>query len=963
VQAAEFLENVGVALADEVINQPRSFAAEPGFNPRDHLLPGEELNWAALADARSLAEMGSIRREIATEKMLRQRLGDGPLPELLATTLAVLSDPVTYIPFFGQFKAATTLGRTALSVALRSGAEVAVSELALQGVQQTRTAQESAIAIMLGGAFGAGLGTAAAGIARAGVRETAREAAVYKQAVEDFSTYAGIRPGAGATSAGAQAVPVRDPELLKLVSSGQVAETLAKLGKVGLAPVGLELAASDFAAVRTAVSQIVDVGVLTDGVVRGFAAETPVHIMIARHEAVDVAMGRTLQTLWREHASAAGRTAMSFKVWREVVGRAMRRADLYPEASVAKAAAEMRKVVEFYKEQAVGLGLLEKDVDVKTADSYFTRVYDLEKIQARPGEFDAIVAAYLRTNIKDAEPGEYATMARDVRDTIMGTPAGRVPFVNTPKLRGPMKERTFNIPDEWVEPFLVHDVRDVMSRFIRTMSSDIEVRRKFGDVNPGGRLAQAVINEQAERVSKPKKDGTAYTEAEKSALYDKAVVEGQKIKELLNRVRGVGMPSDPAYSGLKSAGKIVRDWNLVSLLGNMAPASVADLGQIKAREGFFRTFGALTADFATGVKGIRMGLKEAQLAGEAVDMTRSSRIRSLMDRGAAYEAQNAAERISDATASTFADLTGINLWNTFTKSVTSMMATTRILKTVEKIAAGKELSRREQFALRMSYIDDDMARRIAAQADKWERHAHVTIANTEAWDDLGAVDAMRNALVADIRRTIITPGPGDAPLWTSTEWGKTVFQFKRFSSAATTRILVMNLQARDSTAFAGIVTMIGMGALSQMLRDIASDGQVQDRTAREWAVNAVDRSGVLGLLMEGDSLLGKAGVWSTLSKPLPTSMEFQSLAQLAGGTEPTRFVGRGSLAQALGPTAGKIEEISAALAGIGAGNLTAADLHKVRRLVPGQNLFYLQWLFDQAERKTAEGLGLQARQR
>jgi len=939
-------ENVIVAGAEEIFGTRRAFKAEPGFNPVEHLLPGEETNWAHLADARSLAEMNEIRRERDTETLLRQQLGNGPLPEILATGLAVLADPTSYIPFFGWGSKAATGARMAVSLAARTAGEVAVSELALQATQQTRTAQESAIAVMFGGAFGLGIGGALAGAA---ARSSARTADVYAKAVKDYTDMA-LGP-ASLSAASTRAAP----EDTKLISTGLAAETLAKLGKVGLAAPAVELAVSELPTVRSAIADLVDIGTVWKGAERGVNMPYPVEVRIeSRANALDFQLGNTLRALVREHGVERGANAMDDKTWREVVGRAMRRGDVSPEPTVAKAAGAARTIVEALKKEAIDQKLLPPDVDVKTADSYFTRVYDREKIKARLPDFEAAVAQWLREVVTEdgLEAGDFALMARDITANIMGSPAGRVPFLKIPKARGPMKERTFNIPDERIEDFLVHDVQQIMSRFIRTMVTDTELARKFGRPDPD--LSGDIIAEARDIVSKPKANGKEWTEAERTALQNRAAIEAKKVQAVLNLIRGTAeIPTDPAMAAMRTTAKVVRDWNLTTMLGATVPASVMDLGQIVAQHGFGRVIGGLAVDFARGFKGIRMAAKEAQLAGEVIELGKSSRLRALMDRGTAYDAVNAAERWSDWTASKFADVTGINLWNTVMKAATSYYKGTSILRTVEKLANGKTLTRREQLQLSQSYLDENMASRIWAQSSKWERGAQVIIANTELWDDAVAVRAFRDALVGGIRRTIITPGAGDAPLWTSKEWGKTLFQFKRFSSAAISRILLLNLQMRDGTALAGLTSMVALGALSQVFRDIAADGEVKDRTAREWAVNAVDRSGVLGLLMEGDSLLGKAGVYSAA-----TGGRVQSLAQAAAGTEPERYQGRSLLASVLGPSASQIESIKDVLNAFGEDTMTTADMHRLRRLMPGQNLFYLQYLLNRAEEGLSDNLGL-----
>ena len=111
----------------------------------------------------------------------------------------------------------------------------------------------------------------------------------------------------------------------------------------------------------------------------------------------------------------------------------------------------------------------------------------------------------------------------------------------------------------------------------------------------------------------------------------------------------------------------------------------------------------------------------------------------------------------------------------------------------------------------------------------------------------------------------------------------------------------------------------------------------------------LDRSGLMGLFMEGDALMGKM-------------TGGHSVASMLAGREPTRFAERGALAQAMGPSAGLVDDLSRAVAGITNKDFTQPDLRRLRRLIPGQNLFYLQYLLNKAEDGLGNGLGLPEQQ-
>jgi hypothetical protein len=139
------------------------------------------------------------------------------------------------------------------------------------------------------------------------------------------------------------------------------------------------------------------------------AAQGPALSRIARQviDGTRVAVADTLDRLWAEVRFGATdnvpyfakmRDALgmlgredgvpSFRDFKEMVADAMRNGDQHEIPQVAEAAQFIRRTVFApWKERAIKAGLLPEGVDVKTADSYFQRVYNHERIKARRTEF------------------------------------------------------------------------------------------------------------------------------------------------------------------------------------------------------------------------------------------------------------------------------------------------------------------------------------------------------------------------------------------------------------------------------------------------------------------------------------------------------------------------------------------------------------------------------------------------
>ncbi|MGD9724413.1 MAG: hypothetical protein AB7U76_24505, partial [Pirellulales bacterium] len=160
------------------------------FNPDDYLTDQEKVYGERFASANSPADIEHIRREIEREGVMRGSLRDGPLPEWLASTVAAVADPTTFLPVVGPL---TRAGRAAgafsgfVGVGLSTAAGVGVQEAFLQSTQRTRSAEESAGNMIGGLIFGGLLGTAAGAILG---RTAAAPKGVGRKVLEDLSTEA-----------------------------------------------------------------------------------------------------------------------------------------------------------------------------------------------------------------------------------------------------------------------------------------------------------------------------------------------------------------------------------------------------------------------------------------------------------------------------------------------------------------------------------------------------------------------------------------------------------------------------------------------------------------------------------------------------------------------------------------------------------------------------------------------------
>lgn len=95
--------------------------------------------------------------------------------------------------------------------------------------------------------------------------------------------------------------------------------------------------------------------------------------------------------------SMVSRTGLKWADYDTEVAKALRNDGKHTNPDVVAGAKILRdKIFDPLKEQAIGLGLLPKNVDVKTALAYFTRVYNTQRIKEMPDSFRASIVPYLK---------------------------------------------------------------------------------------------------------------------------------------------------------------------------------------------------------------------------------------------------------------------------------------------------------------------------------------------------------------------------------------------------------------------------------------------------------------------------------------------------------------------------------------------------------------------------------------
>jgi len=586
--------------------------------------------------------------------------------------------------------------------------------------------------------------------------------------------------------------------------------------------------------------------------------------------------------------------------------------------------------------------------------------FDFEGVGGTPGQVIALsadqvnVKSFTKGGKKSLPPGKAAPakdqsiieaeaaltdleikhIAEDITNNIMGIAAGRVPYEIIPNVRGPLKERTFNIPDRLIEDFLESDIDIVARQYKRTMAPDVELTRLYGKADMEQEL-EDIASSYTELIDKAK------TEKERTQLTRKLEQDQIDISAMRDRLRGsYRTPEDP-NSFFVRAGRVLRDVNFVRMLGGMTLSAIPDLARPIAVNGL-RPVSRGLMTLATSPKRFGMAKDEVRRAAVGLDMVLNGRAASMAELTDIYNKGTQFERGLRQMSDAFGKMTLMSQWNTALKTFSGVITQDRILAGVVKLSEGKA-SKSMITRLAASGIGVPQAKAIAKQFQKHGDTGSLNLSNGHLWDNHEALEVFRAAVLKDVDRTIVTPGLGEKPLWTSSETGKLIFQFKTFAASAHNKILVADLQYRDAEALNGFLLSVAFGTAAYGAKEFVAGREISS-DPKKLIVESLDRSGVFGYFWDANNIVekmtrGEVGVNKAIGAP-PMS----------------RYASRNIMGALLGPSAGTIEDLNAVTGAIAQGEFTESDLRRVRKLLPGQNLFYIRQLLNTLEKDIGAGL-------
>lgn len=345
---------------------------------------------------------------------------------IVAQIGAGVVDPTILIPagsLIRSGKVGYSVARSAAAVGAGTAAGVAVQEGALQATQETRTAAESAMAIGGGAVLGSLLGAAGAKLLD-NVAWNSLSSRLSKELAErgplpidvNDAEMKALVDGLATGPASAGAAAVTRATINDLTIAGRAAAVAAR-PVAQLNPL-LRALTSPSARAREIMLSLMENPVYlkaNEGTAgrAGMASEQAVETLVKTSQGKFIIAYEQAINDWKAMNKAGAR--ISWADYRRRVGQAMRNNDTDPGGSefITRSAQQFRReVFDPLKERAIAEGLLPEDVEVTTAPSYFTRVYNVPKIEAKEQEFRDIIREWARLQLAEQRKNTSKRLSR-----------------------------------------------------------------------------------------------------------------------------------------------------------------------------------------------------------------------------------------------------------------------------------------------------------------------------------------------------------------------------------------------------------------------------------------------------------------------------------------------------------------------------------------------------------------------
>jgi hypothetical protein len=558
--------------------------------------------------------------------------------------------------------------------------------------------------------------------------------------------------------------------------------------------------------------------------------------------------------------------------------------------------------------------------------------------------------------------------ATQIKNSIMSSNGRFAQFDMLDSIPGFRKHRMLDIPYEQKSKFLEQNVENIADRYLRGVVPDIELTRAFGSKNfqdiwaPINRelddfeahLSTRTVDEKGKPVTPEKREKMLQEFQAIRTSY------ANQFAALIDRLRFQrGMPDDPNDIGYR-VGRTFINSNVATMMGSAAVTSISDAARPVFMYGMNRVFRESWAPFLKGLvdesaaKQSEHVIRALRYVGIGVESYSGARATAMLDIYQTVGMQSKGERAVEWMAQMTPKVALFGPQTDINKFIAGRVAMGEFLSSIQSVMEGTS-TEAQRTILARNGLDANYIRRIWNELQSPEgatKYDGLLLPNVENWTDMEAVRAWSAAMMRESDNTIIRPGLERALYSDANILGRLLFQFRSFTMAANSKMLMSGLQQRDMALYhvvQGTTFSLALGALSYytwaMTAGERQREEMRNASWQLWMDQALYRSGILGIFSEAQSI----------GSNIPATRPFTTLSsEQLPGRRASSVMGA-----VFGPTFGKIEDIAGVL--VGMDQPTEGTLNTARKLVPYQNVFYLRQGYDAVVQGLAANLGLPER--
>ena len=900
-------------------------------------------------------KMDSLKRQ-------KQVLAESGWGGTAAAITAGVIDPFILVPGGGALAGATKLATVAKSAIFTGGLGVVAAgtqEAALVSTQQDREISNIGYAALAGTVLGGVLGGAAGAVLR-NSSDASSEIIKTVMQTNDLPKFEIIEPksvGAAGKSIEQQIASLdaeKKFEGLSGLNEGVAKNVSSILGKWARSP-KINGLTSTYTTIRSLTNRFFDtsefrLGKDVEGVSRGSDVESLIKVDMGRLEL----RSHELQGLYYDMIGVSGavkgakaafkgkkKDTMSFQQFSEELDTALRNNDVHKIPQIEKAAKLIRQDMNRALKDMQELKLLPENIDLKGAESYFRRSYNIRMIQNNRKEFESTLTDHFMTKGMDEVDAELQAIKST--DNILGrgdktiemSGLGIESVTGAGKL---LKERVLDIPDNQIAKFLNRDAISNYQGYLAQSSGIINLNKVLRSM---GHESLASIKKQLRdesdllqnAIDKKVKDGTfteekaAKLRGKESKQYNDSIKEVDQFAKLVTG--RIGEPRNNLDKFLKN----LRKFQTMRLLGGMVISALPDMGAHVFQNGLPSVVKHGILPMVKSIKASKMVKEEYKHFNVGMELYNNEILRIMSDGDfAVLSGKTKLDTIMDSSVDTFGKMTLNTHWTYAHKRIAAQVTSGSMFEAIEKFVKTGAMSEKKRIRLNQLGLTGEDLNRVWKMFEQYgKKHKGSYISDFASWTDREIAEKFGRAVMKDVDGTILSPGRGDIPaVFQSSQVLKTIFQFKSFTATASNKILLSGLQRRDANALMGITMMIGLGGLSWAIKSSIAGNDPTEEDAHKILVEAVSRSGVGSLMTDATFALN----------PLSQS---------------SRYVGLNAQSYVLGPSANIVSDgfqaLNVAKRAAEGEELSETDKNKLTRLMPFHNLFWLRMAIDKVGNK------------